>query len=1045
MDDKIAKVYKQTLKRAQGLEGASLFRMLAKHDIPDGLWSGGYWYTLSKEALRECYASVFEVYAEQFYHEGGLVSQEAKVVMAMAIHFHESEQDMPELLKRDMLRVLVSMYNAAMVEDVRAVVAAGLEGVEDVLMDYPVFTGEPEDKNRLTHWFFRDTLRAAVVDLVPETDRILAGAMETYEGYKSKYAEDTIVRSASKFPAQCLVRMVSDYWKDDGSRDAALGVLKALHLSEAGDVAPLYVKALLHKSKPVRERAEGYLLKLGEDARQAVEAHGVKAKKKAAREASARILEALALAESDDHVEVSDEARERYTALLGSDYVNVLLNQAQNDKQRQCLAELTAVLESEFRPFIEFVFEKSAEPGVYRASSYINHFMMHVGDEHRTWFWERLFAIQGMWSKKLRAYEKRDYKRKLKARFPAEGVDLEQVLAPVLVGMPMKAYGEVLFDFYYERSKAVSFDVVEEGLKSSAKAVRELSVKQCESGVGEDDLKRLVTLVKKGKAAERLAAAQALEHQSEALLAGVAGELTDIHASEKSQDVLDVMDRVMRKVGSGGADVPPEEVFEEDASVDVLEELLCQQRVKKMPAYIDVEKLPDLLWASSGKALSSNALRGLLSVLRNEGPDFEEPVARQVRPYLDDASAHQWSVALKEQWKTAGSKSTGKWCAYQQAIFVGEERLNEFAPHLADWVSAGKRFWAQWYLDILARHGSVTGQSWIMYWSLNAVHKSLKNHAKDLLKQLRESFDGTDDEFRASMNLYVYEDAVERQFDTLGLEKGVILALDKGETCEAVIGPDFEIMIKRKGGKLQKSLPKSATPEAKDTFSTLQRRFKYLKGEMLSYLENAMISGRPWTKEQFEALFMRHPVASKFAESLLFVMGDGELFHVNEGDIMTVDWDEQVLADDVTIKLAHVYDLKDRDVSKWLAHMGDGGVVQPFAQLDRPLYGRGNEPSLGEVSAATLAGRLGRSGWRNAPAEDAGMVYEASMILPGRGVKVYICHNGFYIGDPSWSKDATKVEVSYFESLTGERVSADKVDPVAYSETWLGLERLVNG
>jgi hypothetical protein len=448
-----------------------------------------------------------------------------------------------------------------------------------------------------------------------------------------------------------------------------------------------------------------------------------------------------------------------------------------------------------------------------------------------------------------------------------------------------------------------------------------------------------------------------------------------------------------------------------------------------------------LLW-KSGKKLEGKVLLGLLSRLALEGPDHIDEVARAIRPHLDDDSANAFSIALKDQWASSGGKAAEKWCIYQQGIMANEARMSDFAPRLDEAVSSGMHHLAGWYIDVMERHGSMDAKSWVGYWAMNSERRSLRESAWAAVSRLaaESKLDATS--FLATVNTYVADDIADRRVPKLGFENGNIQVDLGGSPGELQVDAGLGLRVRDEKQKILKSVPKGASEEVKTQFKDLKKHLKSIANDAESRFEFAMVSGRPWSLEAFKKDIVSHPILGLFVAGLIFRTDKGEVFRVVDSELVDAEWNPIKLAKDSVIRVAHRMDLKPADIKVWGAQLGEAEITQPFEQLNRPLFAKDGKPEFGLVMPGTMAGRLRRMGWRNDSAEDAGMVYGASKLYAGRGVRARFSHGGIYAGDSSWGSDEITVDGFYFEDLRGESIDDKDVDPIAYSEAIYDLTRI---
>ena len=107
---------------------------------------------------------------------------------------------------------------------------------------------------------------------------------------------------------------------------------------------------------------------------------------------------------------------------------------------------------------------------------------------------------------------------------------------------------------------------------------------------------------------------------------------------------------------------------------------------------------------------------------------------------------------------------------------------------------------------------------------------------------------------------------------------------------------------------------------------------------------------------------------------------------MEDGSFNTVDEEEFAFPGDGMIGLVHPLELKE-ELDAWKQQLSDYDVIQPFAQLERPVY-EVNEEEKGsdskavtrfygtEVNGWTLSSRLLAAGWMRGEILDAGYYME---------------------------------------------------------------------
>jgi len=821
-----------------------------------------------------------------------------------------------------------------------------------------------------------------------------------------------------------VVGPLIEAWDDKLPALEAEVIVKALQKVGSPLAAQTFVAALGHSSKGVRAVAEIGLADLGANAKDALEA-GAKSKKKAVREFCVEALGRLQSAPATPALEIDENTRATMRAELlvvsGDSYPARDKMWADNEASIKASPVVWATVAAEYclekskdyrhRMGLHFIFEKAPTTDVLRV--YLETIM------------------RGDFGSK---YGSDEFINRLTGRHGSGSLpeNFDTVLLEVLRG-PSGPNRTELLQVYLEKAKQVDAEFTVLLLSESSKTVRELAVQRLIE-LGDSVIKDVAEQLSSKKKDTRKAAADVL-----ASLKPTA-QKAQIEKALKSEKTAEVVASLEKALQAAGGEVKGFEVAA-DASVADLEKLLESQPSKKMPKFLNVETLPPLLF-KSGATLEGNALLGLLSRLALEGPDHIDDVARAIRPHLDDKSANAFSISLKDKWASAGGKAADKWCVYQQAILANEERMSDFAPGLDEAVSAGMHHLVGWYVDVLERHGSDDAKSWVGYWAMNAERRSLRDAAWAAIERLAAAASLSQTAFLATVNTYVADDIADRKVPTLGFENGNLRVDLGGREGEFQVDAGLGLRVRDETQKILKSVPKSAPESVKTHFKDLKKRLKSIANEAEQRFEFAMVSGRPWSLAAFKRDIVSHPILRLFVAGLVFRTDKKELFRVVDAELVDAQWNPIDLPKNAVIRVAHRMDLSAADIKAWGVQLGEAEITQPFEQLNRPVFAKTAKSEFGAVQPGTLAGRLRRMGWRNDSAEDAGMIYGASKLFAGCGVRARCSHGGIYAGDPSWGSEAITIDGFYFEDLRGESINDKDVDPIAYSEAIYDLTRI---
>ena len=163
----------------------------------------------------------------------------------------------------------------------------------------------------------------------------------------------------------------------------------------------------------------------------------------------------------------------------------------------------------------------------------------------------------------------------------------------------------------------------------------------------------------------------------------------------------------------------------------------------------------------------------------------------------------------------------------------------------------------------------------------------------------------------------------------------------------------------------ERLLPEAPPPDAVDALVGAQR----------ARLERALSSGRDFARAQVGALHARAYLAPLVAALVWAARAPsgalGPAFVLGEdGRLLDVDGDEVILAPDARVVVAHPIELGPERLAAWGERLADDELVQPFAQLARPVVAGGpregdtiEAPASDPRDARVLTAALAARGW----------------------------------------------------------------------------------
>lgn len=183
-------------------------------------------------------------------------------------------------------------------------------------------------------------------------------------------------------------------------------------------------------------------------------------------------------------------------------------------------------------------------------------------------------------------------------------------------------------------------------------------------------------------------------------------------------------------------------------------------------------------------------------------------------------------------------------------------------------------------------------------------------------------------------------------------------------------------------GKKTAGLPKATAKddpllaeEAKKRFTAFKKEAKTVAAEQIKRLNRAMVTGRRWSRAEFDQYLLNHPLLIHVARRLLWATfadnADPTLvFRVAEDNTFADLDDNTVELPDHPIGLIHPAHITET-VGAWSEVFADYEILQPFSQLGRPVTdplpadidGSGLARFTGVTATPSQALRLTYRGW----------------------------------------------------------------------------------
>ncbi|MFJ8647601.1 DUF4132 domain-containing protein [Streptomyces sp. NPDC093546] len=401
-----------------------------------------------------------------------------------------------------------------------------------------------------------------------------------------------------------------------------------------------------------------------------------------------------------------------------------------------------------------------------------------------------------------------------------------------------------------------------------------------------------------------------------------------------------------------------------------------------LPEWADPVGLPQVLLRGGGSALPAESVRHALTMLAMSRPGEAYPGVPVVREVCDRGSLAAFGWELFERWRSAGMPAKDGWALHALGLLGDDETVRRLAPVVRAWPGEGAHHRAVEGLDVLAAIGTDEALTQLHRIAQRVRFKALKERAQERIAAVARGLGLT------------AEQLGDRLVPDAGLDATGGTVVDYGAR-RFTVGFDERLRpyVLDGTGKRLKDLPKPGQEDDPERASVERARFTALRKEVRTVaadqvrrLEAAMVAGRTWSAEEFRGLILGHPLLRHLARGLVWLAEHGDAvwsFRVSAGgdractDVTGV---RRELPAGASVRPAHPLEVEG-ELAAWRAVFAGHGTLQPFPQLERPVYRLTEEEAAGwrlprfEGITVPTGGLLGleRRGWRRGEPRDAGV------------------------------------------------------------------------
>jgi predicted DNA-binding WGR domain protein len=454
---------------------------------------------------------------------------------------------------------------------------------------------------------------------------------------------------------------------------------------------------------------------------------------------------------------------------------------------------------------------------------------------------------------------------------------------------------------------------------------------------------------------------------------------------------------------------------------------LDPSRIPAVPVWATPGVLRPILLRDGSGSLPGEAVENLFVLLALDAP---APYLAGVVEACEPSSLAAFAWSLFELWQTSGSVWKERWAFEALGHLGDDDTVRRLSPLILAWPGANGHNKSVIGLQVLASIGTDVALTQLHTIAQRSKFAGLKNAAVQKM-----------DEVGATLGLTA-EQLADRLVPDFGLDADGSLRLDYGPR-QFVVGFDEHLQpyVTEPGGKRLKALPKpgvrddgTLAPAAYQRFTTLKKDVRAVAADQVRRLEHAMVTNRRWSGAEFRRLFIDHPLLWHLVRRLVWARFDpagtvaaGAFRVAEDRTFSTVDDETTTVPDDAVISVAHPLHLGD-ELAAWATVFADYEILQPFAQLGRPVFTLTEEETTisrlvrfrgVKVPAGRLLG-LERRGWRRETPKDAG--YQSSIefvIEPGRELVVEF-EPGFSIGYIDMSAEQELTDIFLYDG-SGDR------------------------
>ena len=500
---------------------------------------------------------------------------------------------------------------------------------------------------------------------------------------------------------------------------------------------------------------------------------------------------------------------------------------------------------------------------------------------------------------------------------------------------------------------------------------------------------------------------------------------------------------------------------------------------KRKVEWVQAFHLPQVHRQDGGVVSQEYMLSVLAAYADMEMAGVNQDAAKLAVPLVQEELAI-YMQALYEEWLEAGAEAKNRWVLYAASIHGGTAMVDALYAQIKVWAEHSRGAMAAEAVKALAFHGSSEAMTLVDQMSRKFKNRQVRNAAGKALLDAAEA-------------LGISREELEDQLvPDMGFDEHMERIFDYGSRKFKVnLNFTLELEVYDSNGKRLKTLPSPGKQDdaqlakaASDEYKQLKKQLKSVVQNQKLRLEQALSTARYWKIELWRKLFVKNPIMHQFAMGCVWGVYEGDTLiesfrYMEDGTFNTVDEKEYVLPEPdekhsepsaecegsafgaCQVGLVHPLELSKETLSAWQNQLSDYEVIQPFEQLNRPVYLVPEEEEESKaflrfdgktVHSLTLSGKLLEMGWYRGEILDAG--FYTNYYRNDGNVGAELTFSGTSVG---YENEEVTVYQLYFyqkedsselhseETLFNEHNKCElkKVNPRYFSEVVLQVARAV--